>query len=186
MTEVSVYRRSEPFGSPICQGEIFSNVFQFRLKIESITGTNLEIERDIHDYVIVLSQDCDLEQDFHRPLEKRQLKDILFCSVKTAADLATRINNSNIWQRVSQNKDERYHFLQTVPISADLEEIGLPELGIDFKNYFTIPATEFYKRLEIGEIKRRTVPLSPYMEQISDRFTYFLGRVALPQPHSSE
>ena len=40
--------------------------------------------------------------------------------------------------------------------------VGIPELGVDFKRYFTIPTDEIYKRIEKGEVRRRCVLMSPY------------------------
>jgi hypothetical protein len=54
-------------------------------------------------------------------------------------------------QQVKINKNERYHFLESVPIKSDVLGKGLPELTLDFKRYFTIPTEEVYYRLEIRE-----------------------------------
>lgn len=64
--------------------------------------------------------------------------------------------------------------------------MGLPELGIDFKKIFTIPTDEIYQRIALGQVKRRAVLVSPYLEHLSSRFAYFLSRIALPQEHLSE
>jgi hypothetical protein len=63
---------------------------------------------------------------------------------------------------------------------------GLPELGIDFKRYFTISAAEVYIRLDSNEIQRRCRLVSPYLEHFSTRFAYYQFRVALPADHYSE
>jgi hypothetical protein len=63
---------------------------------------------------------------------------------------------------------------------------GLSELAIDFKKYFTLPIEELYRRIEIGEAQRRCVLVSPYMEHVCNRFSYFLSRIALPFDHASE
>jgi hypothetical protein len=39
----------------------------------------------------------------------------------------------DMWQRVRQNKDERYHFLQRIESGEDARGEGLAELSIDFK-----------------------------------------------------
>ena len=76
--------------------------------------------------------------------------------------------------------------MQKVDATCDGLQQGLPELTIDFKRYFTIPTDEVYKRIEISETKRRCVLVGPYLEQLSSRFAYFIGRVALPEDHFSE
>jgi hypothetical protein len=135
-----------------------------------------------------------LEQDFKVRLmgnpSDKLLPNVLFCNLAKAEDLrgtaATTGINSEMWKRISQNKDERYHFLQAVDGSCDALQIGLPETGIDFKRYFSIPTDELYKRIEIGEAKRRCILVSPYLEHLSNRFAHFLSRIALPEDHFSE
>ena len=94
--------------------------------------------------------------------------------------------NSTIWDRVKKNKDERYHFLEKIPANCDACGEGLPELGVDFKCYFTLPTEEVYRRVELNKARRRSVIRSPYLEHLSSRFAFFLSRVALPQEHLSE
>lgn len=93
--------------------------------------------------------------------------------------------NSAIWRRIEQNKDERYQFLKRITPEQDTLGEGLPELGIDFKRYFTIPTDEVYVRLSAG-VQRRCRLVSPYLEHLSTRFWYFQARVALPAEHRSE
>ncbi len=92
--------------------------------------------------------------------------------------------NSTIWDRVKKNKDERYHFLEKVPAECDLRGEGIPELTVDFKRYFTLPVEEVYYQLTSG--CRRCVLCPQYLEHLSSRFSYFIGRVALPHDHVSE
>jgi len=151
----------------------------------------------IHPFAIVVTQDCDCEQDF----KKRQVNDlvsdkiipsILFCEVVAAEQLRNRDKdnkvreiNSTVWGQVRINKNERYHFLESVPAESDVLGEGLPELALDFKRYFTIPTEEVYYRLEIGEAKRRCHLISPYLEHLTSRFNYFQYRIALPEDHTS-
>ncbi|HEY8505607.1 MAG TPA: hypothetical protein VIL46_13565, partial [Gemmataceae bacterium] len=151
------------------------------------------LRETIHPFAVVLTQDCDLEQDFRvrfpeaKPSDKL-IPGVLFCEVATAEELfgIIRQTNKKLWDRIKISKDERYHFLQKVDPSSDLLNEGLPELAIDFKRYFTIPTDEVYRRIEVGEAKRRCVLVSPYLEHLSSRFAYFLSRVALPEDHFSE
>lgn len=143
----------------------------------------------------MVTQDCDLEQDFKVRFPTQLSSDklvpnILLSNVDTAAALrgtpqSTGINSA-IWKRINQNKDERYHFLQAVDKSCDGCGTGLPEMGIDFKRYFTMPTDELYRRIEVGEAQRRCVLVSPYLEHFISRFMYYLSRVALPEDHFSE
>jgi hypothetical protein len=91
----------------------------------------------------------------------------------------------DLWNRVKTNKDERYQFLEAVPADCDLFGAGLPELGVDFKRYFTLPSDEIYRRVELDEVRRHCRLASPYLEHLSTRFCYYQFRIALPEPHKS-
>jgi hypothetical protein len=188
-----IYRMSAT-GLDFClrQGEILSEVIQFRIDVATLGTAAPSGRLMIHPYAMILSQDCDLEQDFNVRQKQvdsdKLLPSVLFCEVAMAEELFSRVKSlgSKLWNRIQINKDERYHFLQKVDVSLDALGHGLPELGIDFKRYFTIPADEAYQRIKLGETQRRCVLHSPYLEHLSSRFAYFLSRVALPQEYISE
>lgn len=189
-----IYLPSQPGG--IRQGEILTNVVQIRLALSTLEAEQKEIDRVTHPYAIVLSQDCDLDWDWRvrtyppepgENTEQRQQKilpSILFGEMTTAAALRTLVTGQ-IWARIRLNKDERYHFLEAVSKEDDAVGEELPELGIDFKHYFTVPTDELYRRVQIGEAKRRCRFKSPYLEHLSTRFCYYQFRIALPQEHHS-
>jgi hypothetical protein len=172
------------------QGEVISNLLRVRLDLASLGAQAPVIQTEIHAYAIVLTQECELDQDFKARTGSNKpdklIPNVLFCQVSTAEQLCGTVGGSDIWKRVRQNKDERYQFLQKVDPVCDALQQGLPELAIDFKRYFTIPTDEVYKRVEINEAKRRCVLVGPYLEHLSSRFAYFIGRVALPEDHFSE
>jgi hypothetical protein len=185
------------------QGEIVTGFIQAWVAFDSIvSGRDPEIESQVHPWVVVVSQDCDLDQDHQsRQPGSKQLKlipNILFCEVIAAQTLRDRRRESadpeeaskkgitsEMWGRISLNKDERYHFLQKVSAEEDRLGQGLPELAIDFKRYFTVRTEEVYHRLRTGA-ERRCRLQSPYVEHLSSRFCYYLSRVALPGDHFSE
>lgn len=186
-----IYVRSE--GGTLRQGEIITNLPQFRLNVDMIGTDSQEADFELHPFAVVLSQDCDLEQDWkaRQPpavqdpnAAQRLLPSVLLAQVHRAADLRGRAPSSDLWKRIKQNKDERYHFLEATPAEEDALGEGLEELGIDFKRYFTIPTDEIYKRLE-GDVQRRCRLISPYLEHLSTRFCYYQFRVALPAEHQS-
>lgn len=186
--------RAAPLGTGhvFRQGEILSTVVQTRLDLPTLNTPDEGYVRVRHPLAVILTQDCDLEQDFkarqgHVAADK-QIPSLLFCEVATAEDLYGFIKQTNkkLWDRIRINKDERYHFLQKVEPGDDALEQGLPEMGIDFKRYFTIPTDELYRRVELSEAQRRCILQSPYLEHLSSRFAYYLGRVALPLDHVSE
>ncbi len=188
-----IYERSR-VGGALRQGEILTNLRQATLALETVGAERPRVKFENHPFAIVLSQDCDLSQAWskaHAATDpaSRPLPCVLFAQMQPLADLRSGIQSlakTAIWERVMQNKEERYHFLQAVPPENDALDAGLPELGIDFKRYFTIPIDEVYKRLELdGEARRRCYLLSPYLEHLSTRFCYYQFRVALPMDHQS-
>lgn len=193
--EELIYEAS-PEKGPLRQGEIVSNLVQAHLTIESIESLfsgstpRLEISPKTHPFAIITTQDCDLEQDFKArsgdAAKDKLLPNIMFCEMFTADELRDKDwMVGDLWKRIPQNKDERYHFFQRIQPEMDALKKGLPELAVDFKRYFTVPADEVYVRLK-SEIQRRCVFRSPYLEHFSTRFSYFQFRIALPQDHFSE
>lgn len=192
-----VYAASSARG-PLRQGEIISNLIQVKLRPDSIGSTDgyrgLEI---LHPLAIIVTQDCDLEQDFKARFggkagEHRLLPNILFCEVHTAQDMVfgernrELLKSSTVRQNFANNKDERYHFLQKISSREDRLKEGLPELAIEFKRYFTIPTDEVYYRIKIQSARRRCRLKSPYLEHFSVRFHYYHYRIALPLDHATD
>jgi hypothetical protein len=175
----------------IQQGEVVSNLLRMQLDLASFGEPTPMVQTEIHEFAIVMTQNCELEQD-HKirngiSNKGKLLPNVLFCHVETAGQLRTSVPpGSDIWKRIVQNKDERYHFLQKVEADCDTLGQGLPELGIDFMRYFTIPTDEVYKRVAASEARRRCFLRSPYLEHLSNRFAHFISRVALPEDHFSE
>jgi len=182
--EHPIYKTSVA-GDRIRQGEILSNVLQVHLSLETLTAAEPVADFKKHPFAIVLTQDCDLEQDFERRQENEEptLPNVLFCEVVTEDELKDAIPGSDIWKRVRANKDERYQYLRAVKAEQDARGEGTPALGIDFKRLFTVPTEEVYARIATGEMARRCRLLSPYPEHLSHRFCSFHMRVALPAEH---
>lgn len=172
------------------QGEILSGLIQSHLNVASLElADGPTVDYRMHPYAIVMAQDCDLIQDFDVRRQNlhsdKLIPNVLFCEAVTAEELKGRADiKSDIWKRIRQNKDERYQFLESVPVEADWLGAGVPELGLDFKRYFSVPTDEVYYWLK-RETKRRGKLVSPYVEHLSARFFYFHSRVALPAEHRS-
>jgi len=190
-----IYRVTSPDSrSPLRQGEILSNVVQIQSDVSTIGQDSVGIIRSVQAFAIILTQDCDLEQD-HRirfsdiPNPVKMISNVLLCEVTTAQDSINLLKEkvqSSTWRRIVQNNDQRYHFLESVRPGCDHAYEGIPELVIDFKRYFSLPVAELYRRIEIQGTIRRTLMVSPYMEQVCRRFANYLSRIALPQDHSSD
>ncbi len=187
--------------SSLRQGEILSDLVQIQINLESIkiseNDTNYLANPIVHPYAIIVSQDCDLDRDFHfrfhsRGKKRHRLPSVLFCEVMDAEELVHGERNKNIFQsstvrRNFQNNDDyRFHFIQAIPKQFDAIGQGLPELGMEFKRYFSIPTGEVYRRIELAHTQRRCRLQSPYLEHFCDRFHYFNNRIALPEQYESE
>ena len=177
----------------ISQGDVFQG-FNYVRWAELIEGNietdEIEIETDEIEipFFVVLTQSCDLEKDFEdrnkSESEKRDkyIPSILVCpayiadlvrSGKHLEDVGLIMENYNSkrWNIINKNNNERYHFLEKN------EELGIPDLVIDFKQYYTIPTYilyKFYKNHFVGSLK----PL--FRENLSHRFAFYLSRIGLP------
>lgn len=188
---VKIYRPSSTSGA-LRQGEILSSLIQSRLKQDAdLTAEPPTIEFVTHPWAIIVSQDCDLEQDYKARTgdgkvgPDKQIPSVLFCEMIELVTLRKGITDGKVRQRLTQNKEDRYHFLEKVPPELDGLAEGVPELGVDFKRYFAIPTPEAYCRLD-REAKRRCVLNSPYLEHFCCRFYSYQSRIALPREHVSE
>ena len=172
-------------GARIRQGEVLSGVVQAHLVVETIAESEPTVDLRTHPLAIVLTQDCDLEQDHNRQGEGKEpnLPSILFCEVATEDEIKSGLPGSDIWRRVRANKDERYQYMRAVEDHEDALGHGLPALGIDFKRIFTVPTDEVYWRIAAGRIQRRCCLVSPYREHLAHRFSSYHARVALVVDH---
>ena len=190
-----VYRPSTANGR-VWQGEILQNVIQIKPSVEGIQNNEdgmIDVFPVPHELVIVMSQDCDLLQDYNRRQagEAATLPNILLCDVYPAEALRTKVEQQDQlgrkdWKkRIAQNQHERFHYLQKVEPGQDLQGQGLTATALDFKIYFTLPTDELYARLGQGALRRCTLS-TPYVEHLAHRFFKFQSRVALPRDHEMD
>jgi hypothetical protein len=174
---------------PLRQGEVLSQLVEARRVLPTGADT-AQFDLVTHPYAVVISQDCDLEQDFFartdetkltKPTEKL-LGSVLFCEVVTAEQLKGRLADGQLWKQTYQNKHERYQYLRGIPKESDATGEGTPDLGIDFKRYFTVRTDDVYSQIQTST-KRRGHLQSPYLEHLSARFACYLTRIALPSEH---
>ena len=196
MEERAIYRSSDKSFS-LRQGEILTGVIQYKPVIDELSqhGQELPFETVLHPYVIVITQDCDLDWDYkaRNPREILQpsklLNSIILCEIAEARgirDAADNNMNSKEWKLVESHRHERFYFFEKIPPECEAEQEGLPELTADFKKIFGIDAATLYRQIELGMVKRRSVLISPYLEHFSRRYYSFHSRVALPFQYESE
>ena len=152
--------------------------------------TPREVATVVHPFTMVMTPDCDLEQDFKawemdggqegmRPVPR-----ILLCELQEAEELRGEGSlNSAIWKQVRQNSHERYQFLTRAAAEADALGEGLPTLASDFRRVLSLPTDELYAQIACGIVERRTVVVERYLFDVVQRFYAFQGRVGLPVAH---
>lgn len=170
------------------QSEIITNLTSY-----IVVGNNdgVSVNQVTNPYAIILAQDCDLLQDFNARAQAkaRDLSGVLIYEAESAIEVRKQIKGSDIWKRIYQNKDERYHFLQEVPKGSDRLGEGLPALVVDFRRYFALTADEIYRQCAMSGdhgARRRCVIEVPYREHLQSRAAFYLQRVAIPVPHQYE
>lgn len=179
----------------IRQCEILSGVIQIGVSAESIGAAgpvNLSAVR--HPWAFVLTQDCDLDWDHALRAQaadiagqNKELPNILLCPAHTVEEIHDRPQvKTDILRRIRQNQDERFHTLHEVPDRLDRDGIGVPELILDFKRYFTIPTAEMYARLGLDAdheeaARRRAFLKAPFRDEVARRASGFQSRIALPE-----
>ncbi|MGA2584439.1 MAG: hypothetical protein ABSG31_14275 [Tepidisphaeraceae bacterium] len=196
-------------GERLHQGEILAGVIHVRQSLDSIGTERVQTNEIAYPYAIVLTQDCDLSQDAtaretearalqnpslmndeefrkkHDNGQKHKIENIICCTAQATGDLKSlAAQQKDLWKRVTQNLDIRFQCLEAVPAEQDSARQGLPSLGCDFRRFFTVPTDEIYKRIELGQIARRTHLVTPYAEHLLYRFCNFQARVPLPENHN--
>jgi hypothetical protein len=170
----------------------------FRVKLEHVANASPDFEIEIQPIALVLTQACDLDLDFRQRFPStstsnssqstdKMIPCVLFCEVVPAEEMFGRVRQlgSKIWARIKQNDDPRYQFLQKPGAECDAFGEELTEFAIDFKRYLALPTAEVYKRVALGEARRRCILRSPYLESVCQRFANYLSRIGLPEPHFS-
>lgn len=172
----------------ICQGDILRDVNVIDdYKIDS--SGELVFEELTLPYIVVMTQDCDLEHDFNNRTEvspekhDKFLRTVLVCPAYVAIDLRKGDHledlklkmekfNSDRWSTIKKQNNTRYHYLEQE------QELQVPELVIDFKHYYAIPRdTLFYMYNEhyLATINHL------FREYLSQRFSNYLSRIGLPK-----
>lgn len=190
----------------LSQCEIISGLIVHQIDVETITvdtGDMSEQQPKLvkakpieHPFAIVVSQDCDLTQDFNFRFNgigkpRHAISNILFCEAMLAEDLVhgdehgTVFEEGAIRQDYRNNNDFRFQFMQEIPKEFDALGCGIRELGFVFKRFFSIPSQEAYDQIKIGLATRRTVLKRPYVEHFCDRFYNYNNRIALPEQYES-
>jgi hypothetical protein len=147
----------------------------------------IEVGKIVFPLVIVLTQDCDLEQDWNnreKPTQSTRLLSVLVAPLYNAEHVFDGEHLTEIGIRTEpinrrrspgttlmQNERPRYHYVDfpdDVPLVASV---------VDFKHYFSIRVADLQKVRRTSFVCRMS---DLFREDISQRFAAYLGRIGLP------
>jgi hypothetical protein len=174
----------------VCQGDIISNVEFVEYAIEK--SGQIEISKIVFPYVYVLTQDCDLEQEYSSRInvnaqnQDKHLISVIVAPLYNIEQVYDGIHLEDIglkMQTISrkadktdnkilkQNNNPRYHYLEFS------DEVSIPNSVIDFKHYFTVNNNLLLDKKKNSFVCKVS---ELYRENISHRFSFFLSRIGLP------
>jgi len=145
-----------------------------------------------HPRAIVMTPDCDLLSDFASrqaspevTQSPQRLQHIHCCDLYEESEIrGYNALNRDLWKRVRQNQNERYHRLPPGKVTggSDLEH---PALYLDFKRMFTLPTEFLYRCLEIETVQRRGVVPPIWIHDLIQRYFAFHSRIGVPDPEDA-
>lgn len=175
--------------SRLVQGDLLRNVEH--VEHVSVCDGIVEISKIVYPLVVILTQDCDLAQDYmfrwSRINTKNQDKYLL--SVLAAPlynvehvytgehlqDLNMKMSpinkNKTPGDSLRKNETPRYHYLEFP------NDVQIVSSVIDFKHYFSINV-EYLKTHKKNNFVCQLSEL--YREDVSQRFSSYLSRIGLP------
>lgn len=182
MTNVKIEKRRR---RRISQGDVFRDVECIEYAIEK-NGV-IEVSKIVFPLVLVLTQDCDLEQDSGNRTKEYQnakLLSVLMAPLYNAEQLFRGEHLTNLGLKTEpisknktpgktlmQNERPRYHYV------AFPDDVPLVASVTDFKHYFSAHVSY----LESIRKKQFVCRLSDlFREDLSQRFSAYLARVGLP------
>lgn len=186
-----VLKRQKPISRP-AQGDIYTEIRVPLVGQVTIndSGEAVDLKGDILllDYAVVLSQECDIEQDYNdrdrdEGIQDKHVQALLVAPAYLAETLKAGEHllsagfkmqkmNTEMWRVVKNNKNERYHFIEQCPA------LNVPDLVVDFKHMYTLSRSYFYQAILNNSYRASLAYLS--RELLSQRFCNFLSRIGLP------
>ena len=164
--------------------------------VEVGEGTSVEVHPVEHPLMMVMTAVCDLEQDFnirfpdlqHRedpapaPIDEGHPNVVphsLLCEAYPHDQIRPRIKGSDIWRRIEQNQDERYHRFPEAQI-GDPSVGDLSAIYLDFRKSLALPTSSLYDGLRSNQIQRAAVVPPIHVHDLMHRFYSYLSRVGIP------
>jgi hypothetical protein len=178
----------------LVQGEVLGPVWEYVPLIAPVElpaeTTEIPVRALRHPRMLLLTQDCDLEQDFSLRFpggdvdaepaalvaEPGAVPHVLLCDL--FEDLRSRVAGGDIFKRARRNQDERYHALPSVPIAG--QDVDMPELFADFRHAIALPTEFVYAGVRGGGIERRALLPELFRLDFVHRFHAYQARVPVP------
>lgn len=190
-------------GGPLRQGELLGGVYEHRPSIppvEHAAGGDAKLVPTKHGRLVVLSPECDLLQDYRLreqiasdkpPTETDVESDptiiphVLLCGAFEESEIKSResvvtgkkLIQSDIFRRIKQNQDLRYHYFPDAKIGADSQ---LPALILDFKRILSLVTATIYDGIKTDGLERIAVVPAPFVHDLVQRFFAFQSRIGVP------
>jgi hypothetical protein len=172
-----------------CQGDILRDLEV--VEWASVLNTEpmqIDLKKRVLPYAVVLSQECDLHQDqqnrsnLTRPTQDKYLHSVLLGPAYRAQEVrqGTHLSalevkcealNRDRWKVVTQNNNDRYHYLPA------FDPLQVPDVVLDFKHFITAPRANL---LNLKPVAYLASLGQLYRDSLSQRFANFLARIALP------
>ena len=181
----NVVRVNKQRRARISQGDVFRDVECIEYAVEK-KGV-IEVSKIVFPLVIVLTQDCDLEQDSRNRAKTTQNTKLLSVLVaplynsehvflgKHLSDLGLTMEpiakNRSTGLTLMQNERPRYHYIEFPP------HIPLIASTADFKHYFSVHVSYLESIRKTNFVCRLS---DLFREDLSQRFAAYLARIGLP------
>jgi hypothetical protein len=145
-------------------------------------------------YIVILTQDCDLEQDSKYRTTAAKNNDKILQSVLVSPAYGweefikgdhlqdynlkmEKISGSDQKKKIRQQQVPRFHYLEEDKANQ------IPPLVIDFKHYYTLPM-EFLRHIYKEHYAYSLEEL--FREALSQRISFYLSRIGLPEIRPNE
>lgn len=191
LSQIKTYYRKHN-ADRIVQGDILRDIKFIDWDWDVKKGDVITIEKELP-YTVILTQDCDLEQDFRcrnnsKTNNDKMLQSVLVCPAwgweefikgdhLLDFDSKMEIIPTARQKQIKIQQVARYHYLD-----SDLEN-QIPPLVIDFKHYYTLPINflgHIYKKHYVTSVNEL------FRESLCQRFSFYLSRIGLPEIKTNE
>lgn len=195
-----LYYEPSPTVGAFKQGELLSGVREpwGPYDPNETPNSDIALQWVSHPLAVILTADCDLEQDFNARFATDPDKTTLMQTPGTADNHAglvrytllcdlfplASIRDVLTWvgsadkRRIDSNQSERFHTLHEAAV-PDTSGVKYPDYFIDFRRTIAVPTQRLYADRRMGLIARAACIPPPYLQDLMHRCYGYLSRVGL-------